>query len=109
MGEEQDLFECTHCKHRFKLKHAMRTKSLARDIVELGIDCPHCGHWIHSIFETPQIKEAQAMLSTVPPNEREAAKTRLKALIAQEQKRGTMIAAHEEGWTQKLRRFFSRK
>lgn len=57
--------ECVACKRSVKLERSMRLQPLSRDVVDVGILCPHCYHWTHSFYETRAIKVARAQLNTV--------------------------------------------
>lgn len=63
--QRQVEVECTQCKRSVKLERCMKRRSLSRDVVDIGILCPHCDHWTHSFYETTEVKRARAALNAV--------------------------------------------
>lgn len=85
--------ECTQCKRSVKLERCTKQRKLSRDVVDIGILCPHCDHWTHSFYETTEVKRLRAQLATVKgkagvkPEEVKAAQAYFEAGFKLEQER----------------------
>lgn len=71
----------------------MKRRTISRDVVDVGILCPHCDHWTHSFYETTEVKRARAALNTVKaqvgvtPDKLKAAQAVFEATFKTEQQR----------------------
>jgi hypothetical protein len=56
--------QCTHCQKRFALAGNLERRPLAsnRQVVDVGLACPHCRHFVHSYFDTPKIRRGRKSL-----------------------------------------------
>lgn len=63
--QRQVEVECTQCKRAVKLERCTKQRKLNRDVVDVGILCPHCDHWTHSFYETTEVKRLRAQLNAV--------------------------------------------
>lgn len=53
---------CSNCKGEYPGAEGSRREERKGGIFELGYRCPHCGHWTHGCFLTPELMERWAKL-----------------------------------------------
>jgi hypothetical protein len=54
---EGQIAKCGNCDQHFTRKKALTTRNVESipHAVEVGIECQHCGHWIHVCFSCPDL------------------------------------------------------
>lgn len=63
------IVTCDQCSRISPLKDAMTTREAKYPAIkEIGVLCPHCGHWTHAYFDTPIIAAARQRLSKCRQN-----------------------------------------
>lgn len=58
---EGQIAKCEECGQHFTKKQALTARNVESipHAVEVGIECPHCDHWIHAYFSCPDIVHLQ--------------------------------------------------
>lgn len=61
------IVTCPGCQRGVKLERCIRRRAVpgVDGVSAVGIDCPHCHHWTHSFYETPDVVRARADLKQV--------------------------------------------
>jgi hypothetical protein len=65
--EEQPLkIQCVTCSAYFELAGGVKERVIQLDreqVKEVGLECPECGAWVHSFYQTARTRNTQAALN----------------------------------------------
>lgn len=63
MSEQQTVtIVCSNCKGEYLSEGGSRREDRGKGLYELGYRCPHCDHWTHGCFLTPELMARWAKL-----------------------------------------------